>query len=79
MQRLVTVLAVLFVVQPQVAAAYIDPNTGGLLFQLLAPLLAMITSAWLLARDYIMASWRRLWRRGREADGGIAPTESRQA
>lgn len=42
------------------ALAYIDPNTGGLIFQLLAPLLAMITGAWLFARDYVKAKWHRL-------------------
>lgn len=47
---------------PTPALAYIDPNTGGLIFQLLAPLIAMIASAWLLARDFIRTQFTRLWR-----------------
>lgn len=59
-RRLALVLcAVTLGIQPQLANAYIDPNTGGLIFQLVAPLLAMIASAWLMARDAIRSMWRR--------------------
>lgn len=45
------------------AQAYIDPNAGGVLFQLLAPLFAGIVGAWLVARRWIAEHCRRLWRR----------------
>ena len=45
------------------AHAYIDPNAGGVLFQLLAPLFAGVVGAWLVARRWIAAQCRRIWRR----------------
>jgi hypothetical protein len=45
------------------AHAYIDPNAGGLLFQLLAPIFAAIVGAWLFLRQWISQGLRRLWRR----------------
>lgn len=45
------------------AHAYIDPNAGGLLFQLLAPVFAALVGAWLFLRQWISAWARRLWRR----------------
>lgn len=51
---------------PATAQAYIDPNTGGLLFQILAPILAIITSAWLFLRDYIRNAWHRATARFRK-------------
>ena len=47
---------------PLPAFAYIDPNTGGMIFQILAPILAMITSAWLFLKDRIKAAFYRLKR-----------------
>ena len=47
---------------PLPALAYIDPNTGGMIFQVLAPILAMITSAWLFLRDRIKSLWYKLRR-----------------
>lgn len=43
------------------AFAYIDPNAGGLLFQLLAPLLAAVVGGWLFLRRWITYHVRRLW------------------
>lgn len=43
------------------AMAYIDPNAGGLLFQLLAPLLAAVVGGWLFLRRWITYQVRRLW------------------
>ena len=40
--------------------AYIDPNTGGYLFQLLAPLLALALSAWIFFTDQVKAAWRSI-------------------
>lgn len=50
---------------PSVAWAYIDPNTGGMIFQMLAPILAAIAGAWVMAKDYIKRIFFRLI--GREA------------
>lgn len=61
--RAAGVIAGLLVIAP--AQAYIDPNTGGLIFQMLAPLFAMVVSAWLFARDAIVAYWRRLFGRSK--------------
>ena len=48
---------------PSSAFAYIDPNAGGLLFQLLAPLFAAVVGGWLFLRRWISEQLRRLWRR----------------
>jgi hypothetical protein len=45
------------------AHAYIDPNAGGVLFQLLAPLFAALVGGWIFLRRWIAASLRRLWQR----------------
>lgn len=52
------------------AHAYIDPNAGGMIFQLLAPLFAMVVGGWLFLRRWISAQCRRLWARltGRSAE-----------
>ena len=61
---------VLLVLFPGSAWAYIDPNAGGMLFQLLAPLFAALVGAWLFLRRWIAEQVRRLWRRitGRSAE-----------
>ena len=57
----VTVLALwLF---PCTAYAYIDPNAGGMLFQLLAPVFAAAVGAWLFLRRWIAEAVRNLWHR----------------
>lgn len=62
--RLPTVLIVaLLLVLPGSAWAYIDPNAGGMLFQLLAPLFAAVVGGWLFLRRWISEQVRRLWRR----------------
>ena len=46
------------------AYAYIDPNMGGLLFQILAPILLAIAAAWSLLKTKLTAFIRwlgRLW------------------
>jgi len=45
------------------AQAYIDPNAGGLLFQLLAPVFAAVVGVWLFLRRWIADVCRRAWRR----------------
>lgn len=59
---LVAVLVVLWL-QPDTAMAYIDPNAGGMLFQLLAPVFAAVVGGWLFLRRWIAATLRRLWQR----------------
>jgi hypothetical protein len=39
------------------AFAYFDPNTGGYIFQLLAPLLAMAMSAWMFFAKQVKVIW----------------------
>lgn len=53
----------LLLVLPGSAWAYIDPNAGGMLFQLLAPLFAAVVGGWLFLRRWIAEQVRRLWRR----------------
>ena len=55
---------------PATAWAYIDPNAGGMLFQLLAPLFAAVVGGWLFLRRWIADLARRAWRRitGRSAE-----------
>lgn len=52
------------------AQAYIDPNAGGMLFQLLAPLFATLIGVWLFLRQWISGLLRRVWRllTGRNAE-----------
>jgi len=40
------------------AFAYIDPNTGGFLFQLLAPLFAIALTVWMFFANQAKAIWR---------------------
>lgn len=54
-------LALLGLLYSASALAYIDPNAGGLLFQLLAPLLAAVVGGWLFLRRWISFHARRLW------------------
>ncbi len=58
-------LASVFIVLlcPASAWAYIDPNAGGLLFQLLAPLIAAAVGAWLFLRRWLADLFKRGWRR----------------
>jgi hypothetical protein len=62
----VAILAATFMVSllhHNVAYAYIDPNAGGLLFQLLAPVFAAAVGAWLFLRRWIAEAVRNLWHR----------------
>lgn len=49
--------------QPGTAYAYIDPNAGGMLFQLLAPVFAAVVGAWLFLRRWIAEAVRNVWHR----------------
>lgn len=54
-------ILIALVLQPTFAFAYIDPNAGGFLFQLLAPLFAAIVAAWVFMRRAIVDSLRAVW------------------
>ena len=56
-------LALALLLLPASAFAYIDPNAGGLLFQLLAPLFFAVVGGWLFLRRWISEQVRQLWRR----------------
>jgi hypothetical protein len=56
-------LALLLTVTSGPAFAYIDPNAGGMLFQLLAPLFAAVVGGWLFLRRWIVTMARELWSR----------------
>lgn len=62
MLKFTVLLICAFAVQTGAAHAYIDPNAGGMLFQLLMPLFATIAGAWLLFRKWLAAHFTRLWR-----------------
>lgn len=48
------------------AHAYIDPNAGGTLFQLLTPVFAALLGGWVLLRRYIGDMVKRGWTRVRQ-------------
>jgi hypothetical protein len=58
MRRMILLVG-LFAWVPQ-AHAYIDPNAGGLLFQLLFPLLAAVAAMWAAFRSHLRSMFRRL-------------------
>ena len=60
---LLMLLTLLLGALPVPAWAYIDPNAGGLLLQLLAPLFAAVIGGWLFLRRWIADLARRVWRR----------------
>lgn len=57
------VICLLLVLYAPDSQAYIDPNAGGLLFQILTPVFAAIVGAWLFLRRWIAETLRRLWQR----------------
>jgi hypothetical protein len=46
-------LIVVFIINPSYAFAYIDPNTGGFMFQLLFPIVSAIGLAYLFFKNQI--------------------------
>ncbi|MBL0727925.1 hypothetical protein [Piscinibacter sp. HJYY11] len=61
--QLAKLLLLTIVLHPRFAFAYIDPNAGGVLFQLLAPIFAALIGGWLFMRRVIGNALRSLWRR----------------
>lgn len=58
MQRIRLAVAILLFMIAYPAFAYIDPNTGGYLFQLLAPLVALAMSAWMFFAKQVRSVWQ---------------------
>ena len=56
-------MAALLLLMPASAYAYIDPNAGGMLLQLLAPVFAAIIGGWLFLRRWLIALLRQWWNR----------------
>ena len=45
------------------AYAYVDPNAGGALFQILTPLLALVAAAFATSKLWLKSLWQRITRR----------------
>jgi hypothetical protein len=64
LSRLSALLLVgLAMMTPVTCFAYIDPNAGGMLFQLLAPLFAAVVGCWMFLRRWVADVCRRIWTR----------------
>jgi hypothetical protein len=48
---------------PTTAFAYLDPNSAGLLYQILFPVIVAVTLAWRWIKDTASSIWLRLRRR----------------
>jgi hypothetical protein len=55
-------LVSLLALTPATACAYIDPNAGGLLYQLLFPLIAGIVSVYVFLKQWVVRTAQRLGR-----------------
>ena len=73
----VTALVVIgvFAALPAPAWAYVDPNAGGLLYQILFPLIVAIGAAWAGLRYRIGSWWARLRGRPPAASASRSPRE----
>lgn len=63
MTRALILLWLASLLTPEMAHAYIDPNAGGALFQLLAPLLTALVGCWMLLRRFISAFFSNLYKK----------------
>ena len=70
LQRLLLLWLLVFTAD---ARAYIDPNAGGLLYQILFPVLVAIGAVWGWLRHRISAWWARM--RSRSADKTSKPDD----
>ena len=60
--------ASVLVLVPSSAFAYIDPNAGGILFQVLAPLFLLVVAFWAAFKRKVGALWAKLASRLRRKD-----------
>jgi hypothetical protein len=75
----ITLALILSVVGAQPALAYIDPNTGGILFQALAASFALISGVILIFSRQIRAGIARLRRRLRSQRNANEPMSERDS
>jgi hypothetical protein len=61
------------------AQAYVDPNSGGLLFQLLTPIIALVTAGATFARERIARGWYSFLRTTKGLVDRIARSSNRDA
>ena len=59
--KLGLVSALFLIATTGAAYAYIDPNTGGLIFQMLAPILAIVAGLWIAAKEKIAKFSRQVF------------------
>jgi hypothetical protein len=60
---MIAAAVLLLLAMSNTAYAYIDPNTGGLFFQILGPLFAGVAAVWVVAKEKLATAFRRLWHR----------------
>ncbi len=72
---LTTFLNMLAVMDLAAPRAYIDPNTGGMLFQILAVLLASLSAVLFFFSRQIKSAWARLRRGMRKEEPPEEPQE----
>lgn len=60
--------AVLLALMPVFAYAYIDPNAGGFLFQILTPVFIAIVACWAFLKHKLKALWTRMTALFRKSD-----------
>jgi len=60
--------ASVLVLVPSSAFAYIDPNAGGILFQILAPLFLLVIAFWTALKRKLGALWARVISKLRRKD-----------
>lgn len=56
-------LFILIIVFPKYAFAYIDPNTGGYVFQVLFPLVSVVLAGYVFCRDKTKKIIASIWHR----------------
>lgn len=66
---------VLLLLRANSAAAYIDPNAGGTIFQFFMPILTMIIGGWILFRRWLGYACSRLWRKLNGQSGNNEPRD----
>ena len=72
-------IALLCLLPIHAAYAYVDPNSAGLLYQILFPVLVAIASALTAMRRSLARLWRRLFRRGSADHSEPASAQTDQA
>ena len=72
-------IVLLSVIPLQAAYAYVDPNSAGLLYQILFPMLVAIASVATALRRSLARLWRRLIRRAEPARAESDPAEPDRA